>query len=383
MNTIQNAFVQFYSHYQRKYTPFTQQGKAALHIMQCRTAALGGHVSECDECSYTKVYYNSCRNRHCPTCQGVNNAVWVDARSKDILNAPYFHVVFTMPHELHSLIYQNQKPLYTLMYKAVAETITELAWDQKYLGAQPGFFSILHTWGQDLHFHPHIHTVVLAGGLDKINKWHSRGKKFFIPIKVLSKKFRGKFLYYLKDYFRQDLLKFYGDAKQYHNPKLFQNLLDICYAKKWYSYSKEPFAGPLAVVKYLGRYTHRIAISNKRIVCVNKKTVTIAVKDYKDGSKKRTVTLTGVEFIRRFLIHILPKGFVKIRYYGILANRNKKNKLALCRKLTHSPEHKSKFEGLNTIEVLSLLMGRDITICPACKKGKLKPGYTLNPAFSP
>lgn len=383
MSTVQDAFTNFYHHYQKKYPPSTQQAKAAVAMMQCRTAALGGHVSECDECSYTKVYYNSCRNRHCPTCQGVNNAVWVDARSKDILNAPYFHVVFTMPGELHALIYQNQELLYALMYKAVAETITELSRDRKYLGAQSGFFSILHTWGQDLHFHPHIHTVVLAGGLNKVNKWYSTSKKFFIPVKVLSKKFRGKFLHYLNTYYRQDLLKFYGEARQYLNLKLFSNLLDVCYAKNWYSYTKRTFSGPLAVVKYLGRYTHRIAISNSRIVSMDAGTVTIAVKDYKDNSKTKTLTLTGIEFIRRFLMHILPKGFVKIRHYGILANRNKKTKLALCRRLTRSPTYQPKFEGLNTVEILCLLVGRDVTICPACKKGKLKSGYALNPAASP
>ena len=305
-------------------------------------------------------------------CQGVNNAVWVDARNREILNTPYFHVVFTMPQELQSLIYQNQELLYALMYKAVAQTISELSLDKKYLGAQPGFFSVLHTWGQDLHFHPHIHTVVLAGGLTKLNKWRSSSKKFFIPVKVLSKKFRGKYLHYLKKYYQEKLLKFYGDSSKYQNPEPFQKLLNLCYAKDWYSYAKEPFSGPLAVVKYLGRYTHRIAISNHRIVKKDDHTVTIAVKDYREGSKKNTVTLTGVEFIRRFLMHILPKGFVKIRHYGILANCNKKTKLALCRKLTRSPVYNPKFEGLKAIEIVSLLAGRDVTLCPACKKGKLQ-----------
>jgi hypothetical protein len=223
------------------------------------------------------------------------------------------------------------------MYKTVAETIFELAKDTKYLGAQPGFFSILHTWGQDLHYHPHIHTVVLAGGLTRLNEWRSSSQDFFIPVKVLSKKFRGKFLYYLKLYYQQNKLDFYGDAKSYRNPAVFQKVLDQCYMQEWYSYTKKPFSGPLAVVKYLGRYTHRIAISNKRIVSVDNNTVTIAIKDYKAKNQKATVTLTGVEFVRRFLMHVLPKGFVKIRHYGILANRNKKIKLLFCRKLTGSP----------------------------------------------
>jgi hypothetical protein len=291
--------------------------------------------------------------------------------------------VFTIPQELHSLIYQNQETLYDLMYKSVAETIAELSGDIKYLGAQPGFFSILHTWGQDLHYHPHIHTVVLAGGLNKLNEWRSSSKKFFIPVKVLAKKFRGKYLHHLKLYYSQNLLNFYGDAKLYQNPERFGDLLDCCYAKDWYTYTRETFSNPTAVVNYLGRYTHRIAISNSRIIAMNEDTVTITVKDYQDDSKKKTLILTGVEFIRRFLMHILPKGFVKIRHYGLLANRNKKTKLALCRKLTGSPLLKPKFDGLTTIEIVSLLAGRDVTLCPVCKTGKLKPGYTLNPGASP
>lgn len=383
MSSVQDAFVKFYQSYRKHHSPSVQQSKATLDIMRCRTAALGAHVFECEECGHQTTSYNSCRNRHCPTCQGVNNAVWVDARSKDILNAPYFHVVFTMPQELHSLIYQNQELLYALMYQAVNQTLFELSQDKKYLGAQPGFFAVLHTWGQDLHFHPHIHIVILAGGLNKMNKWRSSSKKFFVPVKVLSKKFRGKYLHYLKIYYREKLLNFYGDANKYESPQFFQDLLDQCYTKDWYSYIKEPFSGPLAVVKYLGRYTHRIAISNHRIVAMDTNTVTIAIKDYQEGSKKSTVTLSGVEFIRRFLMHILPKGFRKIRHYGILANRNKKTKLALCRKLTRSPAYQPKFEGLTTIEILCLLVGRDVTICPACRKGKLMPGYTLNPTASP
>lgn len=382
MSTVQDVFLEFYPRYKEKYSPSMEQTKAAKDIMSCRTSALGGHAYECDACGHTVVRYNSCRNRHCPLCQGVNKAVWIDKRKQDILNAPYFHVVFTMPEQLRMLIYHNQKLLYSLMYKAVAETLSELSQDPKYLGAQIGFFSLLHTWGQDLHYHPHIHTVVLAGGLSKHNQWRNTSKKFFIPVKVLSKKLRGKYLYYLKQYYQQDLLKFYNDMEQYKNPINFQYLIDKCYDQNWYSYTKRTFSGPLAVVEYLGRYTHRIAISNNRIVSTDKDTVTISVKDYKDSNKKRTLTMKGVEFIRRFLMHILPKGFVKIRHYGLLANRNKKTKLTLCRKLTNSPSYKSKFEGLKTIEILSILVGKDVTLCPACKKAKLKI-YCTFPGESP
>ena len=383
MITVQDVFHQFYSRYKQSYSPNAQQAKVASDIMACRTAALGAHVYECEECKHTSVHYNSCRNRHCPLCQGINKALWVDQRSKDILNAPYFHVVFTMPQQLQALIYQNQKLLYTLMYKAVAKTISELSLDEKYLGAQIGFFSLLHTWGQDLHYHPHIHTVVLAGGLTKANQWRHTGNKFFLPIKVLSKKFRGIFLHYLKEYYAQNLLSFFGDQLKYADQSGFKGLLKQCYAQDWYSYTKRTFSGPLAVVQYLGRYTHRIAISNNRIIHMDQDTVTITIKDYKNNNQTKTVTFKGVEFIRRFLMHILPKGFVKIRYFGILANRNKKTKLILCRKLTHSPLFKPKFEGLKSIDILCILVGKDVTVCPACKKGKLLAVSTLLPEALP
>lgn len=383
MITVQDVFLKFYSQYEGKHTPSSQQAKVARDIMHCKTADLGGHVEECEECGHIAVYYNSCRNRHCPSCQGVKKAVWVDERSRDVLNAPYFHVVFTMPRELHSLIYQNQELLYHLMYKTVAEILLELSRDTKYLGAQIGFFSLLHTWGQDLHYHPHIHTVVLAGGLTKLNQWRKSTKTFFIPVKVLSKKFRGKYLHELKQYYHQNQLKFYGDATIYQDPTCFQNLIDQCYDKSWYSYTQRTFSGPLAVIKYLGRYTHQIAISNTRIVSMDEQTVTITVKDYKNSSQKKTLTMESVEFIRRFLRHILPKGFVKIRHYGLLANRNKKTKLLLCRKLTGSPSNTPRFEGLNAVEILCLLVGRDVSRCPACRNGKMQPMGSVYPGASP
>lgn len=383
MSTVQDIFQRSYSGYREQYSPSAQQARAAEDIMNCRTEALGGHVYECEECGYRTIQYNSCRNRHCPLCQGVAKAVWIDQRSRDILNAPYFHVVFTMPVQLQPLVYQNQELLYGLMYRAVAETLSELSQNKKYLSAQIGFFSLLHTWGQDLHYHPHIHTVVLAGGLTKLKQWRNTSKKFFIPVKILSKKFRGKFLYYLKQYYHQNLLEFYGDAEKYRESNNFRNLIDQCYTESWYSYTQRTFSGPLAVIKYLGRYTNRIAISNTRIVSADERTVTITVKDYKDGNKTKMLTMEGIEFIRRFLMHILPKGFVKIRYYGLLANRNKKTKLELCRKLTLSPIYKPQFEGLTTMEILCLLAGRDVLLCPACKKSRLHGMYSFAKGASP
>lgn len=371
MSTIQQIFQDHYFNFIDIYNPSAQQAKAANQIIQCRSEALGGQSHTCEDCGLTVMRHRSCRNRHCPTCQGINKEVWVDQRKKDILNAPYFHAVFTMPKQLHGVIYHNQKLLYDLMYKAVAETLMELSADKKYLGAQIGFFSVLHTWGQNLHYHPHIHTVVLAGGLTKQNQWKSTSQNFFIPVKVLSKKFRGKYLYYLKQYYRDNELEFYNDLEIYKEPKQFQKLIDECYNLDWYSYTKRTFGGPVAVMKYLGRYTHRIAISNQRILSVTEETVTIGVKDYKNNNKKKTVTMTTTEFIRRFLMHVLPRGFVKIRHYGLLANRNRKTKLVICRRLTRSPVYKPRFEGLSNTEILSILLGKDVTLCPGCKKAHL------------
>ena len=376
MSKIQNLFRTFYPQYKEVYRPSSEQAKAATDILNCRTSKLGGHKYECEDCGHSVIRYNSCRNRHCPSCQVVNKEIWVDQRKKDILNAPYFHVVFTMPEQLHMLIYHNQKLLYDLMYKAVAETLMELSADKKYLGAQIGFFSVLHTWGQNLHFHPHIHSVVLAGGLSKQNQWRMSSEKFFLPVRVLSKVFRGKFLDYLKQYYEQDQLNFYNDTELYKDSKRFQELVDQCYGINWYSYTKRTFSGPLAVVKYLGRYTHRIALSNQRILAADEENVMIQVKDYKNNNQKKTVTMKGKEFIRRFLMHILPKRFVKIRHYGLLANRNRKTKLAICRRLTKSPSYQPLFEGKSTLEVVSILLKKDVTLCSECKKAHLREVYS-------
>lgn len=380
MSTVNEAFRLFYAGYRDNHHLTSQQARAASNIIDCRTASMGGNVSACEECGQVIVHYNSCRNRHCPLCQGVTKAVWVDQRCRDVINAHYFHVVFTVPQQLHLLIYQNQKLLYNLLYKAVSETLFALSRDRKYLGAQPGFFCVLHTWGQNLHYHPHLHVVVMAGGLNSINQWQSSSKKFFIPVRVLSKMFRGKYLHYLRQYYRQDLLNLYGQLEQFRDEQAFQDLLDSCYEKDWYTYCKQPFSGPLAVIQYLGRYTHRIAISNHRIVRVGEHTVTFTVRDKKDQQGTKHVTLPGMEFIRRFLMHVLPKGFVKIRYYGVLANRNKKTKLALCRTLTASPEYKPRFEGMKTVDILCLLLQRDVRMCPACGQGRLRGVATLKAA---
>lgn len=383
LTPIQQAFQQFYAQYVQSYPPYDQQSKVCRDIMNCRTAALGGNSYTCNECGHTEIHYNSCRNRHCPSCQGLATAKWIDKRSTEIVHAPYFHTVFTIPQELHALVYQNQRLLYNLLYQAVAQTLQELSQDSKYLGAQIGFFSILHTWSQDLHYHPHIHAVVLAGGLTKDGQWRSSSSGFFLPVKVLSTLFRGKFLNQLKQYYQQKKLSFYGKAAVYKNHKTFQALLNQCYRKDWYSYTKRTFSGPAAVVKYLGRYTHRIAIANSRIVAVNEHTVTITVKDRKHNNQKKTVTLPGVEFIRRFLLHVLPKGFVKIRHYGLLANCNKNTKLERSRQLTNSPVRKAQLEGLTPTDMILVLTGKDVTKCPICGKGNLVMLHSFARSASP
>jgi len=375
--TVQNVFQSSLPDFLAQYKPSYDQMKVAKNIINCRTAALGTYAFSCEskECDHTMFRHYSCRNRHCPMCQGVNKEIWIDQRKKDILHAPYYHVVFTMPEQLKMMIYHNQHLLYDVMFKAVAETLMELSEDEKYVGAKIGFLSVLHTWGQNLHYHPHIHTVVLAGGLNKMNQWKQTGKHFFIPVKVLSKKFRGKFLYYFKQLYQKNLLSFYGAASPYKDPKQFRKLIDRCYGLDWYSYTKKPFSGPSAVMEYLARYTHRIAISNQRLLSTDDSTTTFRVRDYKDNKKKQ-VTLSSVEFIRRFLMHVLPKGYVKLRYYGLLANRVKAEKLKRCRVLTKSPVYQPIFEGLSYIEILSLIFRKDLTLCPKCKKAHLKLGLS-------
>lgn len=288
--------------------------KATSAIECCRTAQLGGHTDICDECGYTKISYNSCRNRHCPKCQNLAKERWIDNQKSDLLDVGYFHVVFTIPDALNTLVFQNQKELYSLLFRAVAETLQELSADKKYLGATVGFTSILHTWGQNLMYHPHLHCIVPGGGLNSIGKWVSSPKKFFLPVKALSRKFRGKFLFYLK----QAKLDFFGEQSYLSTPDNFNAFLSLLYKKEWYVYCKPPFKDAACVVEYLGRYTHRVAISNSRILNIENGNVCFKWRDYKDNNKWKVMTVSAAEFIRRFLIHILPARFMKIRHYGLL-----------------------------------------------------------------
>ncbi len=359
----------------QKHPPaFCKNAHAAkvLHrIKSCRTATLGYHVYQCtdDGCGYIKYQYHSCRDRHCPNCGAVKKQEWIEARSRELLPVKYYHVVFTIPHELNSVVMGHRRLLYKLLFDASAQTLLTFSKDEKYLGATPGIISVLHTWGQQLSFHPHIHCIVSGGGITGDNSWRSATKndwQFLFPVKAMSTVYRAKFLQALKQMIDKGevILPDNKDEKQ---------LLNLLYHKDWVVYAKAPFGGPQAVIEYLGRYTHKVAISNHRIVRINEQehTVSFAYKDYADGSKQKEMTLSVQEFVRRFEHHILPERFTKIRTYGYLANRNRHRRINGVLTKMKLPLHK---ELVNVPIQVRLLeqFGIDITQCPCCKNKTLQ-----------
>lgn len=357
--------------------------RALYSIQYCKTASLGGHIYECNECGETTIAYNSCRNRHCPKCQAYAKELWIYERSKSLLPTHYFHIVFTIPEQLNSLVLFNQKELYSILFTSVSETLLELAKDKKYLGAEIGFTSILHTWGQNLMNHPHIHCIVPGGGLslDKA-KWIKSKKKFFIPVKVLSRKFRGKFLYYLNTLYLNNKLTFPKSISELGSRNIFNEFKDSLYKKEWIVYSKAPFSSAEYVLQYLGRYTHRVAISDNRIIKVDKNNVSFKWRDYKDNNKQKVMTLKAKEFIRRFTMHILPDRFVKIRHYGILGNRNKQLKFKRCLEIFRVKPRDD--EKLSSAELFFKLTGIKIGMCKVCEKGNLiEKGIIMPRSYSP
>jgi Putative transposase/Transposase zinc-binding domain len=308
-----------------------QHQKILLAITRCRTAALGGHRDRCSDCGHTAISYNSCRNRHCPKCQGNARQRWLQARERELLPTPYVHVVFTLPRELAPLALQNKQLMYNLLFQASAETLLEIARDPRHLGAEIGFFSVLHTWNQRLQHHPHIHCVLAAGGLaPDHSRWISSHRSFFLPIKILSRVFRGKFVAGLKTAFREARLEFHGTLTPLAEPRTFASWLRLLFRHDWVVYAKRPFGGPEHALRYLGAYTHRVAISNHRLVALTDGAVTFLWRDSAHGNKKRLMTLPVDEFVRRFLLHLLPRGFVRIRNFGFLANRQRAQLLPLC-----------------------------------------------------
>lgn len=364
--TVQDIFYRFYPRYLEKYTPSTFQSKTATCIMNCKTGAYGVNADVCEDCGCIQVHYNSCRNRCCPMCQALPKEKWMDLRREDVLDAPYFHVVFTVPDELNPLIYSNQKLLYDALYHAASETLDELSMDSKHLGAKIGYICILHTWGSEMNYHPHIHTILLGGGLDAKNHWKDKGDCFFLPVQVISKKFRGKYMDQLKNLWKNNKLEFHGSSEKYRNNYVFQELVNSCYAKEWIPHCKKTFNGAQSVIKYLGKYTHRIAISNHRIVSIDENTVTFSVKNYHDEGKWKTLTLPGIEFIRRFLMHVPPKRFVRIRHYGLLSCRNKGKNITLCRNLLGCQKYISVLRDMTGPEMLKHLWKVDVCLCKSC-----------------
>jgi hypothetical protein len=340
-----------------------QHQKVLLAILRCRTAALGGHRDRCTGCGHTTaISYNSCRNRHCPRCQGNARRRWLKAREHELLPTRYVHAVFTLPRQLAPLALQNKKTIFNLLFRSSAETLLEIARDPRHLGAEIGFFSVLHTWDQRLLFHPHIHCVLAAGGLAPDHaSWINSRRCFFLPIKVLSRVFRGKFIAGLRSAFHRGTLQFHGDLLPLAQPRAFAAWLRVLFRHDWVVYSKRPFGGPEHVLRYLGAYTHRVAISNSRLVALAEGNVTFRWRDSAHGNKKRLMTLTVDEFLRRFLLHLLPRGFVRIRNFGFLAHRNRATMLPLCLQLLNGSEQSTASAASTSSEETHSLWN-----CPVC-----------------
>ena len=363
-----------------------EQRRVMRAIEQCRTAALGGHVDQCDTCGHQRISYNSCRNRHCPKCQSLAKARWLEARIADLLPVAYFHVVFTLPEQLASLALQNKRVVYNILFATAAETLRTIAADPKHLGAEIGFLAVLHTWGQTLLHHPHLHCVVPGGGLAAAgDRWVSCRKGFFLPVNVLARLFRRLFLEALTRAFENGKLTFHGHCAYLAEPLAFQRLLASLRAREWWVYAKPPFGGPAQVLAYLGRYTHRVAISNHRLLNLENGKVTFSWKDYRHGNQQRPMTLAADEFIRRFLLHVLPRGFQRIRQFGLLANRRRRHKLALCRTLlgneagqtvSHQPLPRDYQSLYQTVT------GQSLKQCPACRAGTMQLTQCLAPLSS-
>lgn len=343
-----------------------EQDKALRDIVSCRTDALGGHVYQCDQCGHLQMVYHSCRNRHCPKCQNLEQARWLEARQAELLPVEYFHVVFTIPEPLKVLFLCNQATCYPLLFAAVAETLKDVALNPRHLGARIGFIAVLHTWTQTLLYHPHIHCIVPGGGLAPDgSQWVSAKPGFLFPVRVLSLVFRGKLLNKLEKAIIQG---------EIHVPTMDPTpLLQQAACNSWVVYSKSPFAGPDQVLRYLARYINRTAISNERLVQMTGRQVTFRYKDRADGNKTKRLTLDVVEFLRRFLLHVLPSGFVSIRYYGLLAHGIKKHRIALCLQLLGAPNQAASTDRTAETwqELLERLTGIDITRCPNCNTGHM------------
>lgn len=354
------------------------QRRVMRAIERCRTAALGGHVEQCDRCHHTRVWYNSCRNRHCPKCQSLARADWIERRETEILDTQYFHVVFTVPERVAAIAYGNKAVVYGILFRAAAETLRTIAADPKHLGAEIGFFAVLHTWGQQLQHHPHVHCVVTGGGISRDGvRWIACRPGFFLPVRVLSRLFRRLFLEALQRAFEDGQLRCVGALASLVDRPAFARHLAPTRATEWVVYARRPFAGPQQVLDYVGRYTHRVAISNHRLVEMTDDQVRFRWKDYRAEARPKTMTLAATEFIRRFLLHVLPVGFQRIRYYGLLGNRHRAEKLARSRRLLGMAPRPASATPATTAgapdyrDRVEALTGISLRVCPVCHDGTM------------
>jgi hypothetical protein len=360
-----------------------EQRRVMRAIEVCRTSVLGGHVDQCDSCSYQRVSYNSCRNRHCPKCQSLARARWLAARLADLLPVPYFHVVFTLPEQLAALALQNQRVVYNILFATAAKTLRTIAADPKHLGAEIGFLAVLHTWSQTLRHHPHLHCVVPGGGLALDGAhWRSCRPGFFLSVNVLARLFRRLFLEALARAYEHDKLSFHGTSAYLAEPRAFKRLLASLRAREWHVYAKRPFGGPAQVLAYLGRYTHRVAISNQRLLALKDGQVSFSWKDYARANQQRSMTLTTDEFIRRFLLHVLPRGFQRLRQFGFLANRRRRQQLARSRQLLDATPTDTNPLPRDYQELYKTVTGESLQQCPACGAGTMKLTEYLAPLSS-
>lgn len=370
---IRQIFESAYQHFSAQgHFQSDVQCKAAHAILNCKSGRLGFNLSQCTDCGHVEIHNNSCRNRNCPNCQAVLKEIWVDKRRAEVIDAPYFHVVFTLPHELNYLVYCNQKLLYGLLHRCCSETLLELSADKKWLGATPGIIQVLHTWNQEIGYHVHMHCIVSGGGLTEDGRIRKSSKSFFIRTEVLRDKFKGKYMAHLSSLYERGSLVFSSACQKLRNSYNWKEWKNNLYEKDWCPYIKETFNGFGNAVEYLGRYTHKIAISNSRILNLTEETVTFCARGKKPGEPKRRITLEHTEFIRRYLMHVLPSGFQKIRYYGFLNNRMKYKNLKLIFKLQNGQRFKQRFASMSMAELLNTVWKFDIRLCPECGHSAMK-----------
>jgi len=380
---VADIFRQYGPAYRRTHRLPVHQQRLMHAIETCRTPLRGGVVEWCDHCQYTHIQYRSCRNRHCPKCQGSARARWLQQRTAELLTTEYFHLVFTLPDPLAAIAFHNPDLVYDILFRTTAQTLLTIARDPQHLGAEIGFFAVLHTWGQNLHLHPHLHCVVPGGGLSPDGEWIACRPGFFLPVRVLSRLFRRLFLEALQKAYAHGQLRFSGELDGLRDPQAFARYLAPLRDIDWVVYAKPPFGGPQHVLEYLGRYTHRVAISNPRLLQFHDGQVSFRWKDYRHPHRSKVMTVSADEFIRRFLLHSLPPGFQRIRYYGFLANCHRAGKLDLCRKCLAAPCSDLLPPAPDSLVLSAILASHSLRRCPQCGTGTMIRIEILFPCYGP